>query len=109
MVTPADVAVTEVFVFALVTAGYLPVLSAYARDPRYKWLLAGYTALLLGRAITVLEEVVSVPGLNLLEHGIGVGLAGVLLAVHARQRYRDVIAGRGTDRSLEEHPLTEER
>lgn len=109
MATSATIEVAEVFIFVLVAAGYLPVLRAYARERQYRWLLAGYTALLVGRALTVLEELVAVPGLNVLEHAIGMALAGVLLAIHGYQRYRDTTSSERPAESLVDVTRTEER
>lgn len=72
----------ELFVLGLLLAGYVAVVRAYARDRSAKWLFFGFTALLVGRISTVLEETFLSPLWVVPEHGVGVGLAGLCFLLH---------------------------
>ncbi len=69
---------TELIALIIVLAGYIPVIIAFKRRGHVKWLFAAYTALLIGVVATVLEGFIYPVALNYVEHGIGIGLAGVL-------------------------------
>jgi|GEM_PF-6834078 len=89
----------ELFILALVLAGYVPVIRAYVRQQRALWLFVGYTALLVGRAATILEDFYASGLWVVAEHGVGVALAGVCFLAHftvTARRGRDR-ADRGTD------------
>jgi len=72
----------ELFVLGLLLVGYAGVLRAYARDRSARWLLLGFTALLVGRVSTVLEDAFLSPLWVVPEHGVGVGLAGLCFFLH---------------------------
>jgi hypothetical protein len=56
--------------------GLLPVLSLYQEETR--WLTVAYVLLVIGMVATNLEAVVLGGVLNFVEHGIGIGLAGLM-------------------------------
>jgi hypothetical protein len=72
----------ELFVLLLVLAGYIPVIRAYVQQQRALWLFVGYTALLVGRAATILEDFFATGLWIVAEHGVGVALAGVCFLAH---------------------------
>lgn len=78
----ALVEIEELLVLFLVLVGYAPVIRAYTRVDRRKWLFAGYTALVIGRLATILEGFAAPGVFNTVEHGIGVMVAGGLFAVY---------------------------
>ena len=80
MTLPFDIG--EAFVLFLVTLGYVPVIRAYSLKRESPWLLAGYTALLLGRVAAVVEGMMYPTVLALVEHGVGIALASILFSVH---------------------------
>jgi hypothetical protein len=92
----------ELFIFVLVLAGYVPVIRAYARQQRALWLFVGYTALLVGRAATILEDFFASGLWIVAEHGVGVALAGVCFLAHFT-----VTARRGGDRADRDGGLTD--
>jgi hypothetical protein len=95
----------ELFIFALVLAGYVPVIRAYVRQQRALWLFVGYTALLVGRGATILEDFFASGLWVVAEHGVGVALAGACFLAHFT-----VTARRGRDRAdLEGDPTDRER
>lgn len=95
----------ELFIFVLVLAGYLPVIRAYVRQQRALWLFVGYTALLVGRAATILEDFLASGLWVVAEHGVGVALAGACFLAHFT-----VTARRDRDRvDLERDPTDRER
>jgi hypothetical protein len=87
----------ELFVLALVLAGYVPVVRAYARRRRARWFFLGYTALLVGRAATIAEDFVGSGLWVVAEHGVGVALAGVCFLLH----FTAVARRRRTDRPVD--------
>jgi hypothetical protein len=78
--TPFEV--EELFVLVLVGAGYVPVIRAYAGNRESFLLFAGYSALLVGRLATVLEDIAFPTVLATVEHVVGVALAGLLFFGH---------------------------
>jgi len=107
----ATVETEELFIFALVLAGYVPVIRAYVRQQRALWLFVGYTALLVGRGATILEDFF-VSGLWVVaEHGAGVALAGACFLAHftvTARRRRDGIDGK-SDRTDSKSDRTDDR
>ncbi|ACV47750.1 MULTISPECIES: hypothetical protein [Halomicrobium] len=73
--------------------GLIPVLSQYKEET--KWFTAGYVLLVVGMVATNIEALLLGGVLNFVEHGIGVGLAGLVFLVAAYVRRRDVIMAEG--------------
>jgi hypothetical protein len=86
------------FVLFLVTLGYVPVLRAYTLERDSPWLVAGYTALVVGRFAAVAEAVTYPTLLNLLEHGVGIALAATLFSIHFYVRWQSEDSRYHTDR-----------
>jgi len=76
------VEIEELFVLLVLLVGYVPVIRAYVSRRRAPWLFAGYTALVVGRAATILEDLALAGVLGFVEHAVGVALAGLLFLVH---------------------------
>ena len=79
---PLTVEIEELFVLLVLLVGYVPVIRAYASRRRAPWLFAGYSALLVGRAATILEDLAFAGVFGFVEHAVGVALAGLLFLVH---------------------------
>ena len=75
---PVDANEAVVFVIALL--GLAPVIVAYARYRSTSLFFLGYVALLVGAAATIAESFVLPDVLNVVEHGVGIALAGALFA-----------------------------
>jgi len=78
----SPLAVGEAFVLFLVALGYVPAVRAYSVEREDPWLVAGYSALLVGRVAAVAGTVTRVDLLLLLEHGVGIALAAVCFVIH---------------------------
>lgn len=78
----------EVVGLLVAVIGLVPVLSQYREETR--WFTMGYVLLVIGMIATNLEAVVLGDVLNLVEHGIGIGLAGLtfFLAAYLRRKNR---------------------
>lgn len=85
---PPPVEVGEAFVLFLVVVGYVPVLRAYVAKRAAAWLVAGYTAILIGRAASLAEAFYWPAVLNLVEHAVGITLAACLFFVHFYTEWR---------------------
>lgn len=104
-----SVDIQEGLILVLVLVGYAPVVRAYSRWDRTKWLFAGYTALVIGRVATIAEGFVAPTILDAVEHGVGIAIPGGLFAIYAyryaevigRRETRDVPAGGGHDEGPE--------
>jgi len=68
--------------------GLLPVISQYKEET--KWFTAGYLLLVVGMISTNLEAVVLPVTLNIGEHVVGIGLAGVVFMYAAYQRRQEI-------------------
>lgn len=84
----SSIVVGEAFVLFLVALGYVPVLRAYRLEREYPWLVAGYTALLAGRAAAVAPAVVAPGVLDAVEYGVGIALAAACFGVHFYDEWR---------------------
>ncbi len=73
----------ELVPLAVLILGFVPILASAWRGQVVKWTTTAYTALLIGGVATVAEHLTAPTVLNYVEHGVGVGLAGVLFAVTA--------------------------
>jgi len=80
MVSP--LLIGEAFVCFLLVLGYVPVVRAYAVERDSPWLLAGFSALLLGRLASLTVRLGGPAELLAVDHGVGVALAGLLFAAH---------------------------
>ncbi|WP_396611612.1 hypothetical protein ACH9L7_15645 [Haloferax sp. S1W] len=69
--------------------GLVPVVTQYKDET--KLFTAGYVLLVVGMLATNLEVFVLEPVLNLVEHGLGIGLAGVTFLAAAYVRRQEVI------------------
>lgn len=76
--------VLELVALFVSLVGLVPVLTQHREST--KWFTAGYGLLVVGMVATNLEAVVLPVVLNFVEHGVGVGLAGVVLFVAAYRR-----------------------
>ncbi|RYJ14765.1 hypothetical protein ELS19_12925 [Halogeometricum borinquense] len=71
--------------------GLVPVLTQY-RDET-KLFTAGYVLLVVGMVATNLETFALEPVLNIVEHAIGIGAAGVVFLAAAYVRRESVVKG----------------
>ncbi|SEW25271.1 hypothetical protein [Halobacterium jilantaiense] len=81
--------VLEVVGLIVAVLGLLPVLSQYKDET--KWFTAGYLLLVVGMIATNLEAVVLPVVLNVTEHVVGIGLAGITFLFAAYQRRQDIV------------------
>jgi len=83
----------EIVGLVVALVGLVPVLSQYKDET--KWFTAGYVLLVVGMLATNIEALFLGGVLNFVEHGIGVGLAGIVFLIAAYVRRRDVILAEG--------------
>jgi hypothetical protein len=78
----------EVVGLLVAVIGLIPVLSQYREETR--WFTVGYVLLVVGMVATNLEAVVLGDVLNFVEHGVGIGVAGLtfFLAAYLRRENR---------------------
>ncbi|MBO4248440.1 hypothetical protein IL252_11500 [Halomicrobium sp. IBSBa] len=78
----------EVVGLLVAVIGLIPVLTQYREETR--WFTAGYCLLVVGMVATNLEAVVLGEVLNFVEHGIGIGVAGLTFfaAAYLRRKNR---------------------
>ncbi|MFC7072598.1 hypothetical protein ACFQJ7_17300 [Halovenus rubra] len=86
-------AVLEFVGMVVSVLGLVPVLSQYKEDT--KWFTAGYLLLVVGILATNVEGVVLPVVLNMTEHVVGIGFAGVVFLYAAYQRRQRIVNQHG--------------
>ncbi|MEK6902630.1 MAG: hypothetical protein AABX02_03530 [archaeon] len=81
----------EFVLFLILFFGYVPVIYIFKSYPQAKLFYFGYTALLIGVAASNLESFEFPWVMNVLEHGVGVGLAGIIFLLYTYRNYRETI------------------
>jgi hypothetical protein len=81
----------EFILFLTLLFGYIPVIFTYKTYHQTRLFFIAYTALLFGITASNLEAFVLPFAFNLVEHGIGVALAGILFLVYAFRNYKETI------------------
>jgi hypothetical protein len=77
----------EVIVLVLLLIGYVPLVASVRRREFTRWFFFAYTALLIGGIATVVEGFWYPDQFNLVEHLVGVALAGVLFLLGAYMHF----------------------
>lgn len=90
MVSVGPFSVLELVGLLVSLIGLVPVLTQHRKST--KWFTAGYGLLVVGMIATNVENVLLSVVLNFVEHGVGIGLAGVVLFVAAYKR-RQTLTG----------------
>ncbi|ELZ81752.1 hypothetical protein C453_17089 [Haloferax elongans ATCC BAA-1513] len=85
----AELSPLEVTGLVVSLVGLIPVVTQYRSET--KLFTAGYVLLVVGMLATNLETFALEPVLNMVEHGIGIGLAGVAFLAAAYVRRKEVI------------------
>lgn len=81
----------EQVLFLVLFFGYVPIIFIYLSYRQIKLFFFGYTAILIGVLASNIEPFWAKSAMNLIEHGVGVGLAGMLFLLYAYRNYRETI------------------
>lgn len=81
----------ELVLLLILFCGYLPVIYIFKSYPQAKLFFLAYTALLIGIMASNLESFGFKWIMNILEHGVGVGLAGIIFLLYTYRSYRETI------------------
>ncbi len=81
----------EFVLFLILLLGYLPVIFIFRAYKQARLFFYAYTALLIGIAASNIESFGFKWAMNLLEHGVGVGLAGIIFLLYTYRNYRETI------------------
>lgn len=92
----------EFVLFLILFFGYLPVIFIYKSYRQTRLFFFAYTILLIGVLASNLEAFHWSKGWDIIEHGLGVGLAGVLFLLYAYRSYRETVFLRKKLEEMEE-------